>query len=137
VLCTLQTIFRHPEASSKATLRALPLKTTVGFSNMKGPAGSWALAGYKVTNIHNGVQPMAFGSFISLFSYGQTLTFTHTCFETKTKQPEVCSAVTKAVFVIRLPASSLHERAYLVIECGEAGLEPHCVVHTAAVSLAG
>lgn len=43
----------------------------------------------KVTNIHNGVQPMAFGSFISLFSYDASLTFTHTCFETKTKKPEV------------------------------------------------
>jgi hypothetical protein len=43
-----QTIFRHPVASSKAILRALPLKTTIGFSNMKGPAGSWSLSGYKV-----------------------------------------------------------------------------------------
>lgn len=44
----MQTIFRHPAASSKAILRALPLKTTIGFSNMKGPAGSWSLSGYKV-----------------------------------------------------------------------------------------
>jgi hypothetical protein len=89
-ILVLQTIFRYPEASSKAILRCLPLKTTVGFSNMKGPAGSWSLAGHRVTKIHNGVQPMAFGSFISLFSYDSTLTFTHSCFETKTKTPEVC-----------------------------------------------
>jgi hypothetical protein len=88
-ILVLQTIFRYPEASSKAILRCLPLKTTVGFSNMKGPAGSWSLAGHRVTKIHNGVQPMAFGSFISLFSYDSTLTFTHSCFETKTKTPEV------------------------------------------------
>jgi hypothetical protein len=85
----LQTIFRHPEASSKAIKRCLPFKTTVGFSNMKGPAGSWSLSGYRVSNIHNGVQPMAFGSFISLFSYDSSITFTHSCFETKTKTPEV------------------------------------------------
>lgn len=88
-----QTIFRRPESSSKAILRALPHKTTVGFSNMKGPAGTWSLAGYRVSNIHNGVQPMAFGSFISLFSYCDSVTFTHSCFETKTKQPEVCGCV--------------------------------------------
>jgi hypothetical protein len=37
------------------------------------------------------VQPNAFGCFISLFSYGDTLTFTHTCYASKGKQPEVRS----------------------------------------------
>jgi hypothetical protein len=49
----------------------------------------YCLSLLQVTNIHNGVQPMAFGSFISLFSYDTHLTFTHTCYETKTKKPEV------------------------------------------------
>ena len=33
---------------------------------------------------------MAFGCFVSLFTYADTLTFTHTCYSTKTENPQVC-----------------------------------------------
>eukprot|EP00882_Tetradesmus_deserticola_P027792 GHRQ01030919.1.p4 GENE.GHRQ01030919.1~~GHRQ01030919.1.p4 ORF type:complete len:102 (+),score=52.93 GHRQ01030919.1:172-477(+) len=56
---------------------------------MRGPAGHWALAGHPVVRIHNGVQPNAFGCFISLFSYCDTITFTHTCYTSKSSEPEV------------------------------------------------
>jgi hypothetical protein len=56
---------------------------------MRGPTGRWALSGHPVVRIHNGVQPNSFGCFISLFSYSDTITFTHTCYTTKTSNPEV------------------------------------------------
>lgn len=89
-LLLLQFLFRDPKWSSWAILRCLPSKATIGFSNMRGPAGHWSLSGHPVVRIHNGVQPNAFGCFISLFSYGDTLTFTHTCYTSKTEHPEVC-----------------------------------------------
>lgn len=89
LLCAAQFIFRNPAWSTLAVLYCLPWKSTIGFSNMRGPAGNWALSGYPVVRIHNGVQPMAFGCFVSLFSYGDTLTFTHTCYSTKTENPQV------------------------------------------------
>lgn len=88
-LYCLQFIFRNPAWSTWAVLFCLPWKTTIGFSNMRGPAGSWSLSGYPVVRIHNGVQPMAFGCFVSLFSYADTLTFTHTCYSSKTENPQV------------------------------------------------
>lgn len=88
----LQFLFRDPKWSSWAILRCLPSKATIGFSNMRGPAGRWSLSGHPVARIHNGVQPNAFGCFISLFSYGDMLTFTHTCYTSKTEHPEVCDS---------------------------------------------
>lgn len=96
-------VLRSPAWSSWALLRVMPHKTSVCFSNMRGPRGEWALAGHRLLRLYNGVQPMAFGSFISLFSYGGGLTFTHTCFETKTRQPEV-------------------RAAYACVHCGGGGL---------------
>lgn len=92
VLCVsllLQFLFRDPAWSSWATLHCLPFKATIGFSNMRGPTGKWALSGHPVVRIHNGVQPNAFGCFMSLFSYCDSLTFTHTCYASKTMRPEV------------------------------------------------
>eukprot|EP00878_Enallax_costatus_P007875 GHUV01008240.1.p1 GENE.GHUV01008240.1~~GHUV01008240.1.p1 ORF type:complete len:591 (+),score=176.96 GHUV01008240.1:225-1997(+) len=88
----LQFLLRNPAWSTWAVLYCLPWKATIGFSNMKGPAGSWSLSGYPVVRIHNGVQPMAFGCFVSLFTYADTLTFTHTCYSTKTENPQVLLA---------------------------------------------
>ncbi|KAF6252006.1 hypothetical protein COO60DRAFT_1644430 [Scenedesmus sp. NREL 46B-D3] len=85
----IQRLFRDPAWSSWATLHCLPFKATVGFSNMRGPTGRWALSGHPVVRIHNGVQPNAFGCFISLFSYCDTVTFTHTCYTSKSSKPEV------------------------------------------------
>lgn len=85
----MQFLFRNPKLSSWAIQRCLPAKATVGFSNMRGPAGQWALAGHPVARIYNGVQPNAFGCFVSLFSYNDTLTFTHTCYASKTDSSEV------------------------------------------------
>ena len=55
---------------------------------MKGPDKPLSLSGFPVTKIYNGVQPNAFGMFVSLFSYNDVVTFTNTCYATKTTRPE-------------------------------------------------
>jgi hypothetical protein len=79
-------------------LYCLPRKTSIGFSNMKGPDKPLSLSGFPVTKIYNGVQPNAFGMFVSLFSYNDMVTFTNTCYATKTTRPELLLECIKQEF---------------------------------------
>lgn len=118
----IQFLFRDPAWSSWATLHCLPFKATIGFSNMRGPTGKWALSGHPVVRIHNGVQPNAFGCFMSLFSYCDSLTFTHTCYASKTVRPEVLLSCIKEEYDALRKAAAV---GTLSRQCGHgSGSEP-------------
>jgi hypothetical protein len=65
----IQIFVREAAAASALLSVMLPGKTTLGFSNMRGPVKRVRLVGYPVEKMFNGVQPSTFGSFISLMSY--------------------------------------------------------------------
>jgi hypothetical protein len=64
-------------------MQLMPYRTTIGFSNMRGPQQPLRLAGFPVARMFNGVQPNAFGAFVSLFSYHEGISFTATSYSNK------------------------------------------------------
>ncbi|GBF88058.1 hypothetical protein Rsub_00770 [Raphidocelis subcapitata] len=84
----IQFVVRDAGLASRVILFLLPAKTTLGFSNMRGPVKRVALRGYLVERMYNGVQPNAFGCFISLMSYDNEVTLVNSCYTTKSDQPE-------------------------------------------------
>jgi len=65
----IQFFVRDAASASSVLAVMLPGKTTLGFSNMRGPVKRVRLCGYPVEKMYNGVQPSLFGCFISLMSY--------------------------------------------------------------------
>ncbi|WIA21061.1 hypothetical protein OEZ85_005383 [Tetradesmus obliquus] len=82
-------IYRDIKKAGAAMIRLLPAKATLCFSNVRGLQGSWTFGGVPVSRIYNAVQPSAMGCVISLLSYGDVITFAHTCYASKTSTPGV------------------------------------------------
>ncbi|GBF88074.1 hypothetical protein Rsub_00786 [Raphidocelis subcapitata] len=84
----IQFFVRDAGAASRLMIALLPAKTTVGFSNMRGPVKRVMLGGYPVEKMYNGVQPSAFGCFLSLMSYDNQVTLVNSCYATKSTRPQ-------------------------------------------------
>jgi hypothetical protein len=85
----LQFIYRDMKKASAAMIKSLPAKATICFSNVRGLQGAWSFGGVPVARIYNAVQPSAMGSVVSLLSYGDLITFAHTCYTSKSSTPGV------------------------------------------------
>ncbi|KAI8473104.1 MAG: hypothetical protein J3K34DRAFT_519278 [Monoraphidium minutum] len=84
----LQLFLRDVGLATRLIMWMLPAKTSLGFSNMRGPVKPVALRGYPVERMYNGVQPNAFGCFISLMSYADQVTIVNSCYVSKSSHPE-------------------------------------------------
>ncbi|KIZ02477.1 hypothetical protein MNEG_5482 [Monoraphidium neglectum] len=84
----LQFFLRDIALSTRLIMWMLPAKATLGFSNMRGPVKPVALRGFPVERMYNGVQPNAFGCFVSLMSYDNQVTIVNSCYVSKSSCPE-------------------------------------------------
>jgi hypothetical protein len=90
----LQFIYRDVKKASTALVNLLPAKATMCFSDVRGLQGSWSFAGRPVVRIYNAGQPSTMGCMVSLQSYGDLITFAHTCYVSKSSTPGVSDKVT-------------------------------------------